>query len=99
MKPIHHHDGDLETSLDPNAKDWDRRASVPVTAEAAERAAFARMALAVKLREFETAFIRYEAAADDVNRLRRECQKLAYECDTQDQSLRLAIEGKIWGLR
>lgn len=69
-------------------------ATALVVAEHAERAAFARMALAVKLRELDAACTARDQAGARVDALARECRVLANECQVRDQDLVAAIDGR-----
>lgn len=68
-----------------------------VVAEHAERAAFARMALAVKLRELDAVCAERDRAAAEAERIVKECRVLAAQCEYRDSNLDLdqAIGGRL----
>lgn len=65
-----------------------------VTAERAECAAFARMALAVKLRELDAVCIERDRLIAKVDELTKECREIAVNCQQRDADLEWAIDGK-----
>ncbi len=69
--------------------------TVLVVAEHAERAAFARIALAVKLRELNDICVERDRLNDVVNQLVRECRDLAIHCERHDADLDAAINGNL----
>ena len=69
-------------------------ATVLVVAEHADRAAFARTALAVKLHELDAACVARDNAEQRVDALMRECRDLANECEVRDADLVAAIKGR-----
>ena len=70
-------------------------ATVLVVAEHAERAAFARQALAVKLRELDVVCAEHDRLVAEVDRLTRECRDLAVYCERFDADLDWAINGQL----
>lgn len=69
--------------------------TVLVVAEYAERAAFARSALAVKLRELDVVCAERDLLAAQVDRLAKECRDLARHCEQNDADLDAAIRGDL----
>lgn len=67
---------------------------VLVVAERAERAAFARQALAVKLRELDVVCAERDRLSAEANRITRECRELAIHCERHDSDLEWVIDGK-----
>ena len=67
-----------------------------VVAEHAERAAFTRQALAVKLRELDVVATECDRLIAEASRLAHECRDLAVNCERFDADLDWAING---GLR
>lgn len=70
-------------------------ATVLVVAEHAERAAFARQALAIKLRELNAKCEEREYIIAEVARVQKECQALARECAAYDYDLDQSIRGNL----
>lgn len=66
-----------------------------VVAEHAERASFARAALAVKLRELDVLATERDRLIAEVSRVSRECRDLAIHCERFDADLDLAINGNL----
>lgn len=69
--------------------------TVLVVAEHAERAAFARQALAIKLRELDEVCAERDRLNAEAARISRECRDLAIHCTTHDNDLDAAIRGKL----
>lgn len=69
--------------------------TVLVVAEHAERAAFARTALAVKLRELDFVCSERDRLNNLSHILTKECRDLALECETLDANLTAAIRGNL----
>lgn len=70
-------------------------ATALVVAEYAERAAFARQALAVKLRELDVVCDERDRLGVEANRISRECRELVDACAAHDQNLDDAIRGRL----
>lgn len=70
-------------------------ATALVVAECAERAAFARQALAVKLRELDVVCDERDRLGVEANRISRECRDLVDACAAHDQNLDDAIRGRL----
>lgn len=70
-------------------------ATVLVVAEHAERAAFARQALAVKLRELDAVAAERDRLADQARLIGEECRTLAIYCERFDADLDAAINGNL----
>lgn len=70
-------------------------AVVLVVAEHAERAAFARQALAVKLRELDAVCAVRDRASAEADRISYECRDLAIHCERFDADLDAAINGTL----
>ncbi len=70
-------------------------ATALVVAEHAERAAFARMALAVKLRELDQVCAERDRLDGLASRIVRECRDLAVYCERHDSDLDAAIRGNL----
>lgn len=70
-------------------------AVVRVVAEHAERAAFARQALAVKLRELDVVAAERDRLAEEARRIAIECRDLAIHCERHDADLDAAINGSL----
>ena len=70
-------------------------ATVLVVAEYAERAAFARQALAVKLRELDSICAERDRLNDLSRRISQECRDLAVHCERHDADLNAAIRGDL----
>jgi len=70
-------------------------ATVLVVAEHAERAAFARAALAVKLRELDVVCAERDRLDREASRISRECRELAIHCEQHDADLEAAIRGQL----
>jgi hypothetical protein len=66
-----------------------------VVAEHAERAAFARQALAVKLRELDGVCAERDRLDAIASRISQECRDLAVHCTTRDADLDMAIRGNL----
>jgi len=66
-----------------------------VVAEHAERAAFARQALAIKLRELDGVCSERERLDAIASRLAKECRDLAAHCERHDADLDAAIHGEL----
>lgn len=66
-----------------------------VVAEHAERGAFARQALAVKLRELDEVCAERDRLDVIASRLSQECRSLAVHCERHDASLDAAIRGEL----
>jgi hypothetical protein len=73
--------------------------TVLVVAEHAERAAFARHALAVKLRELDVACAERDRLHDEARRIHQECRDLAEHCQIHDAHLEAAISGRLRSAR
>lgn len=69
--------------------------TVLVVAEHAERAAFARQALAVKLRELDEVCTERDRLDSLASRITRECRDLAVHCERHDADLDAAISGRL----
>lgn len=69
--------------------------TVLVVAEHAERAAFARQALAVKLRELNEICAERDRLADLARQIQQECRTLAIHCERYDADLDAAISGNL----
>ena len=69
--------------------------TVLVVAEHAERAAFARQALAVKLRDLDVVCEERDRLDCEASRLSRECRDLAIHCERFDADLDAAINGQL----
>jgi phosphoribosylformimino-5-aminoimidazole carboxamide ribonucleotide (ProFAR) isomerase len=72
-----------------------RMAAALVVAEHAERAAFARYALAIKLRELDEAVAQRDVAQELVDRVVKECRDLAVHCERHDADFEAAIRGDL----
>ena len=70
-------------------------ATALVVAEHAERAAFARMALAVKLRELDQVCAERDRFAEQARQISQECRDLAVHCERHDADLDAAIRGNL----
>lgn len=70
-------------------------ATVRVVIEHAERAAFARQALAVKLRELDEVCAERDRLSDEAHRITRECRDIAICCERHDADLEAAINGQL----
>lgn len=70
-------------------------ATALVVAEHAERAAFARQALAVKLRELDVVCAERDRLVAVAHRITRECRDLAVHCERHDADLEAAIRGDL----
>jgi hypothetical protein len=70
-------------------------AVVRVVAEHAERAAFARQALAVKLRELDEVAAERDRLAERARLLALECRDIAIHCERHDADLDAAINGTL----
>ncbi len=70
-------------------------ATVLVVAEHADRAAFARQALAIKLRELDAACAERDKYAEIARLLVEECRVLAIHCERHDADLDAAINGTL----
>lgn len=70
-------------------------ATALVVAEHAERAAFARMALAVKLRELDRVCAERDRLAEQARLISQECRDLAVYCERHDADLDAAIRGNL----
>lgn len=70
-------------------------ATVLVVAEHAERAAFARQALAVKLRELDVVCAERDRLHEMASRITGECRDLAVHCERHDADLDAAIRGQL----
>lgn len=73
--------------------------TVLVVAEHAERAAFARQALAVKLRELDVVCAERDRLNDEARRIQQECRDLAIHCEVHDAHLESAISGRLRSAR
>ncbi len=69
--------------------------TVLVVAEHAERAAFARSALAVKLRELDEVCAERDRLDAIASRISTECRVLAIHCQGNDAALESAIRGDL----
>lgn len=69
--------------------------TVLVVAEHAERAAFARQALAVKLRELDEVCAKRDRLDEQAWQITRECRDLAVHCERHDADLDAAIRGQL----
>jgi hypothetical protein len=69
--------------------------TVLVVAEHAERAAFARQALAIKLRELDVVCAERDRLSDVANRITKECRDLAIHCERHDADLEASIRGEL----
>ena len=67
---------------------------VRVVAERAENAAFARTALAVKLRELDVTCAERDRLSAVADQLTRDCREIAIHCERYDADLEWAIDGK-----
>jgi hypothetical protein len=70
-------------------------ATALVVAEHADRAAFARQALAVKLRELDAASAERDRYGLMAHNLAKECRELAIHCARFDADLDTAINGQL----
>jgi hypothetical protein len=70
-------------------------ATVRVVAEHAERAAFARTALAVKLRELDVVCAERDRLSEQARLITQECRDLAIYCERHDADLEAAINGQL----
>ena len=70
-------------------------ATALVVAEHADRAAFARQALAVKLRELDVACAHREHWSERARLITQECRDLAIHCERFDADLDAAINGQL----
>lgn len=70
-------------------------ATALVVAEHAERAAFARQALAVKLRELDVVCTERDRLNTLASSISKECRDLAIYCEQHDADLRAAIRGDL----
>jgi hypothetical protein len=70
-------------------------AVVRVVAEHADRAAFARQALAIKLRELDAVAAERDRLAEEARRIAIECKDLAIHCERFDADLDAAIRGDL----
>jgi DNA-binding transcriptional regulator PaaX len=85
--------GQLRAKLTDNP--FNEMAAVSVVIEHAERAAFVRTALAVKLRELDAACEQRDHLQAEVNRLAKECRDLADACQADDDDLRQSVTGRL----
>lgn len=69
--------------------------TVLVVAEHAERAAFARQALAVKLRELDDVCAERERLIVEASRIQTQCRALSIHCERFDADLDAAINGTL----
>lgn len=69
--------------------------TVLVVAEHAERAAFARTALAVKLKELDVVCAERDRLDLIAHNLTKECRELAIHCERFDADLDMAINGDL----
>lgn len=70
-------------------------AVVQVVAEHAERAAFARQALAVKLRELDEVCAERDRLIVLASEISKQCRDLAVHCEHRDADLEAAISGNL----
>ena len=66
-----------------------------IVAEHAERAAFARQALAVKLRELDVVCTERDRLSELASQISKECRDLALHCERFDADLDDAISGRL----
>lgn len=69
--------------------------TVLVVAEHAERAAFARQALAIKLRELDAICAERDRLDEIAAGICRDCRTLALNCEGSDADLEAAIRGRL----
>lgn len=67
----------------------------PTVLVVAERAAFARQALAVKLRELDVVCAERDRLDLEASRISKECRDLAAHCTERDSDLEAAIRGNL----